>query len=59
MAVDKPIDSLQIADIQSRLAEAPDLVVEIENPDSVSMETEDGGVIIDFDPDGSTLCHIG
>ena len=55
MAVDKPIDSLQIADIQSRLAEAPDLVVEIENPDSVSMETEDGGVIIDFDPDADEL----
>ncbi len=29
------------------------MVVEIENPDSVSIETEDGGMIIDFDPDPS------
>ena len=28
------------------------LEIEIENPDSVSIETEDGGMIIDFDPQG-------
>ena len=55
MAVDKSLDPLQIADIQNRLQEAPELVVEIENPDSVSMETEDGGVIIDFDPSAEDL----
>ena len=49
MAVDKPLDSAQIADMQERLNQ-PAMVVEIENPDSVSIETEDGGMIIDFDP---------
>ena len=51
MAMEKPLDPLQISDIQNRL-ESPDqpaMVVEIENPDSVSIETEDGGLIIDFD----------
>ena len=49
MAVDKPLDSASIADMQDRLNQ-PAMVVEIENPDSVSIETEDGGLIIDFDP---------
>jgi len=31
MAVDKSLDPLQVADIQNRLQEAPELVVEIEN----------------------------
>ena len=31
------------------------LSIAIENPESVSIETEDGGVIIDFDPKGSEL----
>ena len=26
----------------------PDVSIEVENPDSVSIETEDGGMIIDF-----------
>ena len=49
MAVDKPLDSASIADMQDRLNQ-PAMVVEIENPDSVSIEAEDGGLIIDFDP---------
>lgn len=52
MAVDKPLSPLEIADIQQRvgsLAEE-DLVIDIENPESVSIATEDGGMIIDFDP---------
>tara|TARA_R110000765_G_scaffold300418_2_gene395025 strand:+ start:1828 stop:4359 length:2532 start_codon:yes stop_codon:yes gene_type:complete len=52
MAVDKPLSPLEIADIQQRvgsLAEE-DLVIDMENPESVSIATEDGGMIIDFDP---------
>lgn len=33
--------------------EALDII--IENPDSVAIETEDGGMIIDFDPDGPEM----
>ena len=29
----------------------PDISIEVENPDSVSVETEDGGMIIDFTGD--------
>ena len=57
MAVEKSLDSLQMADIQNRLeasvAEDPAMVIEIEEPESVSIQTEDGGMIIDFDPDPS------
>ena len=54
MAVEKTLDSLQMADIANRLEESqPSIVVEIEEPESVSIETEDGGMIIDFDPDPS------
>ena len=56
MAVEKSLDSLQMADIQNRLADADEqseMIIEIENPDSVAIETEDGGMIIDFDPDPS------
>ena len=51
MAMEKSLDALQIADLQERLGEVqePEMVIEIENPDSVSIETEDGGMIIDFD----------
>ena len=28
----------------------PELIVKIENPDSVALETDDGSVVIDFDP---------
>lgn len=51
MAVDKSLDALEMADMAGRLeASEPAMVVEIENPDSVAIETEDGGMIIDFDP---------
>ena len=56
MAVESSLDSLQMADIQNRLADADEqseMIIEIENPDSVAIETEDGGMIIDFDPDPS------
>jgi hypothetical protein len=55
MAVDKTLDALQLADISNRLQEEgePSVVVEIEEPESVSIATEDGGMIIDFDPDPS------
>ena len=51
MAVDKSLDALEMADMAGRLeASEPAMVIEIENPDSVAIETEDGGMIIDFDP---------
>jgi hypothetical protein len=53
MAVDKTIRSNPLQ------AVGDPIEVEIENPDSVSIETEDGGVIIDFDPDSQTLYDMG
>lgn len=53
MAVDKPLTPLHIADIERRVsnvAEDP-LIFDIENPDAITIETEDGGAIIDFDPE--------
>ena len=35
------------------------LSIEIENPESVTVETEDGGVIIDFDPNASEMQDMG
>ena len=40
-----PLLSLQ------ELSEPEEVSIEIENPDSVVVETEDGGMLIDFDPD--------
>ena len=34
---------------------AEEITVAIENPDSVAIETDDGGMIIDFDPDSSPM----
>ena len=34
---------------------AEEITVAIENPDSVAIETDDGGMIIDFDPDSSPI----
>ena len=34
---------------------AEEVTVAIENPDSVAIETDDGGMIIDFDPDSSPI----
>lgn len=55
MAVDKAITPLEMADLQQRLDAAPvpedALVIGIDNPDAVSIETEDGGMLIDFQPE--------
>ena len=36
-------------------SEPEELSITIENPDSVAIETEDGGMIIDFDPEGKDI----
>ena len=46
MAIDRPMG--QDPFLQQQLE--PDLEIEIVNPESVSMETPDGGMVIDFDP---------
>ena len=46
MAIEKSIVPIAGED----QAEDSEIVVKIENPDSVSLQTEDGGVVIDFDP---------
>ena len=46
MAIDRPLG--QDPFLQQQLE--PDLEIEIVNPESVSMETPDGGMVIDFDP---------
>lgn len=58
MAVDKSIGGNPL-NYPSLGAEGEALEIEIENPESVSIETEDGGVILDFDPDASTLHGLG
>ena len=49
MAIDRSLRSNPL------IGEGQGLEIEIENPEAVSIETEDGGVILDFDPDASTL----
>ena len=49
MAIDRTMRSNPL------VGDGEDIEIEIENPESVSIETEDGGVILDFDPDASTL----
>ena len=44
-----PIDGLIEQDPES------DITIEIENPESVAIETEDGGMIIDFDPNAKEV----
>ena len=46
MAIERPMG--QDPFLQQQLE--PDLEIEIVNPESVSMETPDGGMVIDFDP---------
>ena len=53
MAVDRPMRSNPL------VGDGEGIEIEIENPESVSIETEDGGVILDFDPDASTLAALG
>ena len=48
MAIERPMG--QDPFVQPQVE--PDLEIDIVNPESVSMETPDGGVIIDFDPSG-------
>ena len=56
MAVDKSMTGNPLGYLDQ---EQDALEIEIENPESVSIETEDGGVILDFDPDASTLYELG
>ena len=53
MAIDRTLRSNPL------IGEGGDIEIEIENPEAVSIETEDGGVILDFDPDASTLASLG
>ena len=53
MAIDRSLRSNPL------IGEGQGLEIEIENPEAVSIETEDGGVILDFDPDASTLASLG
>ena len=50
MAIDRPLATPESIFSQGT-GDEPDLEIEIVNPDAVSIETEDGGMIIDFDPD--------
>ena len=50
MAIDRPLATPDTIFSQG-VGDEPDLEIEIVNPDSVSIETEDGGMLIDFDPD--------
>ena len=45
-----PVDGLIEQD-----PEEADISIAIENPDSVAIETDDGGMIIDFDPSSSQM----
>ena len=53
MAIDRTLRSNPL------VGEGGDIEIEIENPEAVSIDTEDGGVILDFDPDASTLASLG
>ena len=45
------IDKAQTPFMPEMMSEGETLDIEIVNPEAVSIETEDGGVLIDFDPD--------
>lgn len=52
MAIDRALSESPISSSTfMREPEEEELTIEIENPDAVVIETEDGGVIIDFNPD--------
>ena len=55
MAIDKVLGANPLSDD----IDENEIQVQIENPESVSIETEDGGVILDFDPDASLLQEMG
>ena len=44
MAIEKSLTPIQ----SFKEAAEPEISIEVENPESVSIETEDGGMIIDF-----------
>lgn len=50
MAIDRALSEgpVQASDFMG----SEEIEIQIENPDAVSIETEDGGVLIDFDPEG-------
>jgi len=48
MAITKQMEPFDPEEIQGAEEGEPDLEIEIVNPDAVSMETEDGGIVIDF-----------
>tara|TARA_A100000172_G_scaffold44445_1_gene27370 strand:- start:470 stop:2911 length:2442 start_codon:yes stop_codon:yes gene_type:complete len=50
MAIDRPLATPDTIFSEGQ-GDEPDLEIEILNPESVSIETEDGGMLIDFDPD--------
>ena len=47
MAVDKNLEPFEV-DVEDNASES-ELKVEVVNPDAVSIETEDGGVVVDFE----------
>ena len=48
-----PIDGTVEQDLEA------DISIEIENPESVAIETDDGGMIIDFDPNAMEVGNQG
>ena len=68
MAIDKPLVSGPFPEEEEEMIEVdteqedPDVSIGVLNPEAVSIETEDGGVIIEFDPrseedDADTSAH--
>ena len=51
MAIDKPLGTGPT----SPKSNGADATINVVNPESVSIETEDGGVVIDFDPSDGTM----
>ena len=54
VAIEKPLTEIPVTmtDLLPN-EEEEEMTVEVVNPEAVSIETEDGGVLIDFDPDAS------
>ena len=50
MAIDRPLATPDTI-FSEGTGDEPDLEIEILSPEAVSIETEDGGMVIDFDPD--------
>ena len=53
MAIDRPLATPEQSMFSQGQDGEPDLEIEIVNPEAVSIETEDGGMIFDFDPQDS------